>query len=143
MQMKEALIERQDGQSLIEFAFSLIIILILLVGLIDLGRAIFTYLSLRDAAQEGASYASYMPNDSTGINNRICNASNMVSDLCGSLNIGVNVPSGSACTGNEIRVTVGYPNFTLVTPFLGAIIGSQTIPITARVSDSILTPPCP
>jgi Flp pilus assembly protein TadG len=135
--------ERQAGQSMIEFAFTLVIILILLVGVVDLGRAIFTYLALRDAAQEGASFASYNPSDTTGITARVCNSSNMVSDLCTSpgINTQINV-LGSACSGNGIQVRVSFNNFTLVTPFLGAIVGSQTIPISASVTDTILTPPC-
>lgn len=128
---------------MIEFAFTLVIILVLLVGLIDLGRAIFTYLALRDAAQEGASFASYNPTDTSGITSRVCNSSNTVSSLCTSpgINTQVNV-IGSACSGNGIEVQVTLSNFTLVTPFLGAIVGSQTIPIRASVIDTILTPPC-
>jgi Flp pilus assembly protein TadG len=133
----------RGGQSMIEFAFSLVIILVLLVGLIDLGRAIFTYLALRDAAQEGASYASYNPADTTGITARVCNSSNMVNDLCINPGIDTDVTViGNACSGNGIEVQVTYNNFTLVTPFLGAIVGSQTIPISASVIDTILTPPC-
>jgi len=142
-QLKPALSDRQRGQSMVEFAFTLVIILVLLVGLIDLGRAIFTYLALRDAAQEGASFASYNPTDNTGITNRVCNSSNMVSDLCASPGIDTDVNlDGSACSGNGVEVVVTLNNFTLVTPFLGAIVGSQTIPISARVTDSILAPPC-
>ena len=135
--------EQPAGQSMIEFAFTLVIILVLLVGLIDLGRAIFTYLALRDAAQEGASFASYNPSDTTGITARVCNSSNMVSDLCASPGIDTDVNLvGSACSGNGVEVVVTLNSFTLVTPFLGAIVGSQTIPISARVTDSILAPPC-
>jgi len=142
-QLKPASGDRRGGQSMIEFAFTLVIILVLLVGLIDLGRAIFTYLALRDAAQEGASFASYNPNDTTGITARVCNSSNIVSDLCNNPGIDTTVNLiGSACSGNGVEVVVSLDNFTLVTPFLGAIVGSQTIPISARVTDSILAPPC-
>jgi len=128
---------------MIEFALTLVIILILLAGLVDLGRAIFTYLALRDAAQEGASFASYNPTDTAGITNRVCNSSNMVSDLCASPGINTQVTlTGSACNGNGIQIRVSFNNFTLVTPFLGAIVGSQTIPISASVIDTILAPAC-
>jgi Flp pilus assembly protein TadG len=141
-QLKSAPGDRR-GQSMVEFAFTLVIILVLLVGLIDLGRAIFTYLALRDAAQEGASYASYNPTDTTGITARVCNSSNMVSDLCSGPGINTQVTMiGSACNGNGIQIRVSFNNFTLVTPFLGAIVGSQTIPISASVTDTILAPPC-
>jgi len=49
---------------------------------------------------------------------------------------------GPACNGSSVTVSVSYPNFQLVTPFLGAVIGSQTIPIRASITDTILVPPC-
>lgn len=49
---------KEQGQSLVELALSLVLLLTLLAGLVDFGRAFFTYVALRDAAQEGAAYAS-------------------------------------------------------------------------------------
>jgi hypothetical protein len=46
------------------------------------------------------------------------------------------------CLGNTIQVDVNYPNFTLTMPFLGFVLGTQTIPIHATVNDTILTPTC-
>ena len=57
----------ENGQSLVEFAVSLVILMLLLSVIVDGARALFTYLSMRDASQEGALYASYKPNDSSGI----------------------------------------------------------------------------
>jgi Flp pilus assembly protein TadG len=133
------------GQSLIEFALTLVIILMLLAGIVDLGRAIFTYLALRDGAQEGASFALYNPTISNAtLNNRICSSSNLLQTECAAGNVSATMTiGGAACTGGSILVQVTYPNFTLVTPFLGTILGRQTIPITARVTDTILAPPCP
>jgi hypothetical protein len=48
---------------------------------------------------------------------------------------------GTACTGNGIRVTATYPDFPITMPFMGAILG-QTIPISATVVDTILSPAC-
>jgi Flp pilus assembly protein TadG len=50
--------KKEQGQSLVELAMSLVVLLILIAGLVDLGRAFFTFITLRDAAQEGASYAT-------------------------------------------------------------------------------------
>jgi hypothetical protein len=127
--------DRQEGQSMIEFAFTLVILIIILMGVIDLGRAIFTYLALRDAAQEGASYASYNPFDTTGILNRVCGSSNTVTDLCAGPDLDIQV---NAAPPNGVRVRVLLNNFTLVTPFLGAVVGTQTISISASVTDTIL-----
>jgi hypothetical protein len=136
-------VERQAGQSIIEFAFTLVIILILLVGVIDLGRAIFTYLALRDAAQEGASYLIYdFNNNFPTVSDRVCGASNMVSSLCNSPGVNIDIdPPGFLCSGDGVRVSVTTTN-TLVTPFLGALVG-QSFRITASVSDTVLVPPCP
>ncbi len=74
--------KKESGQSLVEFAVMLTLLLILVSGILEAGRALFTYLAMRDAAQEGALYASTRPTDTAGIRNRVCNASNMMSSLC-------------------------------------------------------------
>ena len=55
--------KQQRGQSLVELAISLMVILMLLMGAIDFGIALFAYVSMRDAAQEGAVYGSIEPAD--------------------------------------------------------------------------------
>jgi hypothetical protein len=49
---------------------------------------------------------------------------------------------GTACTGNGIRVTAVYPDFPITMPPIGAAFGSQTISISATVTDTILSPGC-
>lgn len=61
----------ERGQSLTELALSFMIIMFVLSGLVDLGRAFFVVIALRDAAQEGAVYASVHPTDHLGIVNRV------------------------------------------------------------------------
>jgi Flp pilus assembly protein TadG len=51
--MRKKISER--GQSLVEFSISLVIILWLLAGAVEFGIALFQYIQLRDAAQEGAA----------------------------------------------------------------------------------------
>src|SRR5512140_3854801 len=57
--MKQTKAER--GQSLVELAISLLILLMLLSGAAEFGVIFFRYIELRDAAQEGALYASTHP----------------------------------------------------------------------------------
>lgn len=52
---------RERGQSLVEFALALPILMILLSGLLDLGRVYFTYLTLQDSAAEAGLYLSLNP----------------------------------------------------------------------------------
>jgi len=155
---------KESGQSLVEFAVGMVVLLILLVGIVDGGRALFTYLSLRDAAQEGAMYGSAVPYIEVS-GNRLINpdieartleSSQTVSDLSGELAVTVefidtagisfDVADQQPCPGDAIKVWVRFPNFQLTMPLIGVLVGadgSYTIPITAWVSDTILTPPCP
>ncbi|MFZ6026529.1 MAG: TadE/TadG family type IV pilus assembly protein [Chloroflexota bacterium] len=135
--------QKEQGQALVEFAAVLIILMIVLAGLLDLGRAFFVYMSLRDAAQEGATYASINPSDTTGIINRVRTTSTKPVDMADTTLINVQVnPTGALCAGNGVEVVVEYPNFTITTPLLGTILGSQSIALRARITDTILTPAC-
>lgn len=49
------------GQSLVELAISLMVMLLLLAGAVTFGMALFSYVAIRDAAQEGALYGSFNP----------------------------------------------------------------------------------
>jgi len=135
----------EKGQSLTEFAISLLILLLLLAGAVDAGRAFFTFMSLRDAVQEGALWGSYNPTETELIKDRVRKASNLVQAIAddpnATLDIDVDIDD-AACNGNGITVQATYENFPITMPFLGTIIGSQKVPISASVTDTILVPPC-
>lgn len=128
------------GQSMVELTLTITILMALLAGTIDFGRAFFTWLALRDAAQEGASYGSIYPSRVDLIKERVWDNLEQVSrnprtDI--TVTIGyVDHP----CLGNTILVHVDYPKFPITMPFLGTILGSQTLSIHATVNDSILKP---
>src|SRR5947207_7838827 len=50
---------RQRGQSLVEFAISSTVLLLLAMGLIDLSRAFYFSVSLEGAAREGARHGAW------------------------------------------------------------------------------------
>ncbi len=152
----------ERGQSLVELAISMTIILLLLSGLVTFGMAFFSYVSISDAAQEGALYASVngdpsgtFPNSTITI---ICqqarNTSSTPVDFssftCNGSGSGNNIQvSGSACengsngaSANAVTVTVTY-NYTVFMPFMSGIIGSNTIPLKASATDTMLQPVCP
>jgi hypothetical protein len=145
MRQTQRLSQKEKGQSLIEFAVGMVILVILLAGIADGGRALFTFMALREAAQEGALYASTDPTNTAEIVKRVENASDTLQkikvDPDATLVITVDV-IGSACSGHGIRVRTRYDNFPIGMPFLGAVIGSQTVPISAEATDTILTPAC-
>lgn len=53
--------KKSAGQSLIEFALMLPLLLILVMGLFDIGRAVFYYSVLNTAVREGARFAIVQP----------------------------------------------------------------------------------
>lgn len=139
-------ITNERGQSLAEMAMMMSFLLILLVGVVDLGRGFFVYLALRDAAQEGALFGSTDPTNVTDIELRVRNSSSLLEGLSADPNANTNVVVsivGSACTGGGITVQVSYENFPITMPFLGSIIGRQTVPISTAITDTILNPDCP
>jgi Flp pilus assembly protein TadG len=132
---------KEGGQSLVEMAIALVILLLLVGGVVDIGRAFFTYMALRDSVQEGALYGSINPTLTQEIKNHVLDSSNMVPDLIANEDITVEV-IGAACTGNMIRITAEYDDFPITMPFIGTVIGSQTVTIRASVTDTILSPGC-
>lgn len=122
---------------MVEFALGISFILILMAGVLDLGRAYFSFLSLRDAAQEGALYGSLAP-DPIGIRARVRESSGWPIDFNSftDAQIQINI-TGPACTGSEVRVTLQM-DFILAAPF----IGGRTLPLSAEAADTILQPPC-
>jgi Flp pilus assembly protein TadG len=55
--MRKQLLHRHSGQSMVEFAVLAPVFFMLLLGTIDLGRAVYIYNSISDAAREGARAA--------------------------------------------------------------------------------------
>ena len=55
--MRSGLLRRHSGQSMVEFAVLAPVFFMLLLGTIDLGRAVYIYNSISDAAREGARAA--------------------------------------------------------------------------------------
>jgi len=141
---------------LVELAITLPILILLLLGTLDFGMAIFSYSMLRDAAQEGAFYGSFNPSNVEEIENRARNISPRSNDAVFSSpvrlrdkdTIKVNVQTfGGVCQGatndvaNSIQVNVSY-RYPIMMPFIGRLIGSNTIPLTGRATNIILQPTC-
>ena len=144
--------KKQKGQSFVELSVLVTILIVLLAGVVDFGRAYLIFLEMRDAAQEGASYGSYSPSDFTEIEARVRDTMQDPIDLSDPSAVTI-VPSltnpPQACAGfdpgtlepNEIEVTILY-QMPIAMPLLGTIIGGQELPLVATVTNTILQPPC-
>lgn len=144
----------EQGQSLTEFALSLVILLTLLAGVVDLGRMFFAYIIIRDAAQEGAVFGSIAPKDDlptfkNEVEDRVkaaftdpADSSNVPIDIT-KLNVQTDM-IGSTCAspGNGVQVKVEY-SVPITMPFLGMVVGAQNMNMAAIVQNAILSPICP
>lgn len=144
----------ESGQSMVELAMSLVFLLTLLAGVVDLSRAFFAYMIIRGAAQEGAVYGAIADKSDftafqNNVNNRVetafidpSNPSNVPLDL-NELSISTQI-IGSPCSGpgNGVRVSVDY-SLPITMPFLGSLLGTQDIAMSTSVEDTILSPICP
>lgn len=148
MYRKAYLKRTEKGQSMVELALTITVLMVLLAGTIDLGHAFFVWLAMRDAAQEGAAYGSINPNDITGIIARVQdNYKQVIVDPAAEVDV---LPSfsGGKClnpntdpTRNTITVVVNYKNFPITMPFIGIFIG-DSIWIHATINDTIISPIC-
>lgn len=104
----------ERGSNLIEFALTLPLLLWIMFGVFDLGRAVFAQNVISNAAREGARYAIIYPEDTDGIVQRV-ETSAFGLDL-NKLAVEVN------STLTTVTVSVTY-SFTAVTPLIGILLG--------------------
>ena len=108
-EVKDMKQQTRKGQSLVEFALILPVLLVILVILADLSRSIAARVALSNAAREGARYAALYPDDIIGIRNRVLleyNNSGMGVTGMELLyeNIMISYPDGSDQPGNIVQV---------------------------------------
>ncbi len=131
-------LHRENGQGFVEFAVGITFLLVLLAGVLDLGRAYISYIALQDAAQEGASYASIAPTDIAGIRERVRATSSGPIDFVPFDDSQINVQFfGGSCTGSGVKVTVQF-DFRLVAPFFSG----NSLTLSAEATDTILQGSC-
>ncbi len=145
--------KREKGQSLVELTGALVVLLLLLSGIVDLGRAFFTLLSMQDAAEEGVVFGTSFPTHCNQIRERVqYNTSNKVlpEDITVVVTIENNNGVYQSCesiapsnvyAGKEMRIDMTQ-TFRITMPFLGAFIG-QSIPLHATANGTILRPQPP
>lgn len=151
MVKKEVVIGRKEkGQSLVELAGALVVLLWLISGVVDVGRAIFTQFSMQDAAEEGVIYGTANPTHCDQILERVqFNLTNEVlpDDIAIIVEIQNKFGVWESCTaidpinvyyGELMRITTTQ-TFTLSMPFLAG----QTVPLRAIAEGMILRPQPP
>jgi Flp pilus assembly protein TadG len=128
---------RERGQGLVEFAIVLPILLIILSGVLDLGRLWYAYVAVTDAAAEGATYAAIDPSDGSGIYKRAEEASGGLVQIEPDAVTLACPTCPTPASGDQVTVTVAY-TFTLATPFLHAMVPDGQLLLRAVANEAIL-----
>jgi TadE-like protein len=109
--MRKTLIRRHSGQSMVEFAILAPVFFLLLLGTIDLGRAIYIYNTISDAAREGTRAA--VPFDTPlPTNNTVIGA--VQSKLGGGFNLQVDTVCEGQPASGSCPTTPTTPNTGLI-----------------------------
>ena len=165
--------QKESGQSMLELAISIIVLLILLAGVVDLGRVAYYYIAMRDTAQEAASYASIFPYRSDEILKRavagmeelltpteIIYRINHTVDVDGNdvfeyeckwqitnpdtlPGCGIEQSVNDYSVGDVVEITITNSGFPITMPLLGTFIGSQSINLNTTIQDVVVRVPEP
>ena len=147
----------ERGQSLVEFSLSAMLLVILLSGLLDLGRVYFTYVALEDAAGEAALYLSLNPSCKVDNGNPDCSDPNnawwRARHATGGTFEGLldwdnpnpanrpqivpDLPTANA-VGGKVFVTIKY-DFPLVTPLIRNMASGGKIPLQVEARQTIVS----
>lgn len=132
----------QKGQGLVEFMLILPVLIVMFVGLLDLGRLYFAWVGVTDAAGEGATYAAISPPEDADDTDAIDLIRTRAQESSGGmveidLDL-VNVEFGSTASGQPITVTVGY-TFTVLTPVIGPMVPDGALVLRGVAAEVILT----
>jgi TadE-like protein len=130
----------ETGQSLIELALALPVLLLILLVLADFGRAFYYTTILTNAAREGAAYLATNPSETpltTAVKKRVCNETGFFTydDVAGcsivvTLGDGPTPPPYAA--GQDAVVTVRY-QFQLISSYLvGRVFSTDPVQLTAQ-----------
>jgi Flp pilus assembly protein TadG len=113
----------EEGSELIEYAVSILLVLTMIFGVIEVGRLMFTYTTIAQAARAGARYAAVhgalagnaAANDPPAVVAVVdnlaaaagLNIANIVTPI-------VTYPNGNSNVGSKVKVTVTYPFTTVI-----------------------------
>lgn len=147
----------QKGQSLVEFSLGMIVILLVMSGLLDLGRVYFTIVALEDGVGEAALYLSIYPGCMYEGGDFPVDASHPVVAECANpnnayfraQNAGAQEVDWSRATltfdrptnygvGDPVLVSVEY-SYKLLTPIIPSIVGLNPIALGVSASQIIVT----
>jgi len=113
------------GQTIVEFALVIPVVLLLILGFFDLGRALINYSALTNAVREGTRSGIVMAYDEAAIKDKVLEYAFTLTGTSNPLTADQIVPSITSTDGfaESLQITATYC-FVPVTPMIGTLIGS-------------------
>jgi Flp pilus assembly protein TadG len=142
--------DNERGQSLVEMTVGAVILILILSGLLDLGRVYYVIVALEDGAGEAALYLAINPECWTAADGPQCadpnNAEYRARHSGGELvdwsttTITVTPPSAADrdAVGDTVTVSIVYP-YLLLTPVIPQITGVNPINLTGMATQIVIT----
>lgn len=142
---------RSRGQSIVELALILPVLMLLVASTLDLGRMFYSQITITNAAREGAYEAAYNPASFQA--NSVCHATTnrvmcrVLSEAKGSFVVVQKADVSVACSpscgkaiGNTVTVTV-LGHFNLLTPLMAPFLGGSNVTLTSTATAQVITDP--
>jgi len=118
--------QRERGDGLVELAIILPVLMLMLIAILDLGRAVYAYSVVANCAREGARYGVIYPDSTSAIVAVVHNAAVGLDPA--QMTVAVDRPGAST-----IQVDVQY-KFTIVTPLLSQVLGGSTLTLHSKAT---------
>lgn len=118
-----------DGQAIVELALVLPVVLMILFGITEFGRALHAYLAIQNAAREGVRLGITGAGDDAIRDRVVAMAGTLESER---LTVGISPLEGERLSGDVLTVSVRY-DFVIVVPLIAGIVGGE-IPLESALS---------
>jgi Flp pilus assembly protein TadG len=120
-EVKMKVLKDQKGQALVEFAVILPLLLLLIMGIIEFGLMLNSYLTVRNVSREGAR-AGIVGSTNAEIENTIISTSPNLEES--KLTINITPTEGSRKSGDTLTVQLTY-KYELIVPIISSLLGNE------------------
>ncbi|UJF32838.1 TadE/TadG family type IV pilus assembly protein [Paenibacillus hexagrammi] len=117
------LLKNEKGQSLTEFALLVPLLLLIVCGMLDVGRVVFTYLQMNLVAQEAVRLGGLGKGDA---DITAFSRANAQVDNRNALQVTISPAQSTRKSGDYVKVTLQY-SLPYITPLIGSVLPKPLI----------------
>lgn len=115
----------ERGAAVVEMAFTVILLVWLVLGIVDVGRAIYTNIALEDAVQAGVAHAAFTPEtDVSDVKNVAISSTDSITLTADEIQVACIEVEREPRDGSRVRVEAVH-TMDFVTPLVGQALGGS------------------